>query len=330
MEIINIKYNNNVKVDKYFKNNNICFLDIETTGFNRNNNIIYLVGVLYKKNSSWYVKQFFANSISKEKELILNIASFLEAFDTIITYNGNNFDINFLNYKFRKYNLKYSLNNKTSFDIYQIIRRENLFLNLNSLKLESIEEYIGINRKDTLSGKDCIKYYFKYVNTRKKKYKDLILQHNYEDLIYLPYILKIIDIIKEKKTINIFFGEKIIGTKIKSIKLNNHILNINCYIPNLNIEPIIIYEKNYNLSLEPENNSLKIDIELEKGLVSTKETCWYFNIKNTPYENKMEDKSEFNLPDKLIAIKIDRKFEIENIKNLIKNIVETSLQNSLI
>lgn len=330
MDIYNIKHNENVKIDKYFKNKNICFLDIETTGFNRNRNTIYLVGVLYRDNKHWYVKQFFANSISKEKELIIHLADFLKVFDTIVTYNGDNFDINFLNHKFNQYKLNYSLNNKYSFDIYRIIRKENFFLNLDSLKLESIEEFIGIKREDTLSGKDCIDSYYLYLSTNNKKYKDLILQHNYEDLIYLPHILKVIDIIEKRKTITTSIGEKTIEIKIKDIMINKDILEVKCLFPPSNIEPVITYEKNYILNIDPDNDFLLVKIELKEGLLSTRETCYYTDISYASFENNIEDMSQFNLPKHLIPVKIDNKFQIENIKSIIKSIVESYFHRQLL
>lgn len=323
MDIYNIKLKENIKIGKYFRNTNICFLDIETTGFSRKRNIIYLVGVLYRENNYWYVKQFFANNISKEKELIIKLGNFLKTFDTIVTYNGDNFDINFLNHKFKQYELEYSLNDKCSFDIYRIIRKESLFLNLDSLKLESIEEFVGIKREDTLSGKDCIDSYYLYLNTNNKKYKDLILQHNYEDLIYLPDILKVIDIIKKRKTITISIGEKITEIRIKDMIINKDVLEVKCFFPSSTNEPIIIYEKNYILNIDPDNNSLLVKIELKEGLLSTRETCYYTDISHTPYGNSIEDMSQFNLPKHIIPVKIDNKFQIENIKSIIKCVVKS-------
>src|SRR5699024_6565747 len=327
MDVINNKYSRDDKINKYFKNTNICFLDIETTGFSRTKNIIYLVGVMYKANDYWYVKQFFANNFSEEKNLIIALANFLKPFDTIVTYNGDNFDISFLNYKFKKYNIEYSIYDIDSFDIYKTIKKENLFLILDSLKLESVEEFVGINRIDTLSGKDCIASYYQYLNTKNENHKNLILQHNYEDLIYLPKVLKIFDIIEKEKTVSILLKDEDIDIIIETFKTKGDMLEITCYQKNSDMDPIIFNGKNYNINWIPNNNHLSIEIEFKEGLLSTNETCLYIDNKNNLHINNIEDESKYNLPKHLIPIKIDKNFQINNIKNLIRSIMESILEN---
>ncbi len=330
MDIYTKKHKKNINISKYFKNNNICFLDIETTGFSRKKNIVYLVGCMYPKNNYWIVKQFFANSRDEEQNLISALANFLETFDTIVTYNGDNFDLNFLNQKFQKYNIKYSFSKNDSFDIYRNIKKENIFLNLDNLKLKSIEEFIGIYRKDTLDGKDCIKSYYNFLSTNDVKYKNLILQHNYEDLIYLPKILKIFDIIDKKKIITLYLKDSIVNIELKNINIDEDILKIKCICPIVNTEPIIHYENNYNLQWQPNNNFLSIDIEIKKGLLSTEKDCFYITIINNSLKINIKDTSEYNLPQNIIPIKIDKNFQIENIKCVVKNIIEYNLNNNLI
>ena len=48
----------------------ICFFDIETTGFSRNYNIVYLIGAVYFRNGISHYLQWLAESDSDEALLV--------------------------------------------------------------------------------------------------------------------------------------------------------------------------------------------------------------------------------------------------------------------
>ena len=103
----------------------VCFFDIETTGLNRNNDIIYLIGVLYfnKDKSSWELKQFFATELKYEVKLLELAAKFIDRFETIINYNGDSFDIPFVNHRLNLLNSKLKISKEKSLDIYAKLRQ---------------------------------------------------------------------------------------------------------------------------------------------------------------------------------------------------------------
>ena len=114
----------------------LCFFDIETTGLNRKKNIIYLIGILYfnEEDNFWELIQFFANSLESEALLLEEASRFLSSFDTIVNYNGNSFDIPFLNYRLDLHNLDLKIDVERSLDIYSLLRKDRDFLNLENLK----------------------------------------------------------------------------------------------------------------------------------------------------------------------------------------------------
>ena len=74
----------------------ICFFDIETTGFSRNYNIVYLIGAVYFRNGITHYLQWLAESDSDEAYILSAFNDFLKDFHTLIHFNGDAFDIPFI------------------------------------------------------------------------------------------------------------------------------------------------------------------------------------------------------------------------------------------
>lgn len=312
---VDIKNNSIYFSDK----DNICFLDIETTGLSRKYNFIYLVGFLYFdiKLNSYYVIQFFIDSKDKEKELLTRTINFLKNFEYIINYNGTNFDIPFINERCKQNNLNIQVDIDKSFDIYSILRKNKNLLNLDNLKLETVEEYLGIYREDQYSGLECIYFYKEYQETLNKELKDKILLHNFEDLIYLNQILKIIDIIYAKNSIKINTNDKSLMLIINEISFTNDFCHIDGsikYDSNINIST---FEKNYNASFNKDKFDLSFIIE--KGLIEKDTYAYFFNLNNinlNPSKNIFNN-SPYLLPCNIALLQINQKIFLDNIKTII-------------
>lgn len=156
--------------------------DIETTGFHRIKDHIIAITALYYKKEQCYISQWFAENIEEEISLLKEIKPFFDDKLFHITYNGNSFDIPFLNNKYQYYNISASINKSKCFDLYRFARKS---LVLDSYKLKKIEHALGIQRDDQISGKDCTIYYQEYLTTKDPLIANLILQHNYEDVLNL-------------------------------------------------------------------------------------------------------------------------------------------------
>ena len=77
----------------------IIFVDIETTGFTARSSKLYMIGCGYYEEGDWYVRQYFAETYSEEADIIKEFYSFLSCFKCIIHFNGNKFDIPYLQQK---------------------------------------------------------------------------------------------------------------------------------------------------------------------------------------------------------------------------------------
>ncbi|MBZ2175293.1 ribonuclease H-like domain-containing protein [Schnuerera sp. xch1] len=315
-----IKSKNNIY--NYFKKDNICFLDIETTGLSRKYNSIYLIGILYfnSKNNYWYLKQFFADKIDEERELLEAFNEFINGFDLIVTYNGKSFDLPFIKCRLSEFNISSKIYNIKDFDIYREIKSNNSYLNLKNLKLKTIEESLNIYRKDEYSGKDCINFYYQYTRNNDNTLKNNILKHNYDDLYYLIYIFKIFNVLKDIKTTYIDFNEnKKIKLEIKDIKINGDIFSVlSEVLPITNIN-MVSFQNNFNIRWENEN--LIINLEVKKGLITPTKKCLFIDTSYWQFNKKIYDLSQYMTPDNIILLKVEDKFEMKNIKNILKELI---------
>lgn len=317
MEIILNKVENKLDLSTYNLSQKSCFLDIETTGLSRSKNIVYLVGILYYdlNGDSWVLKQIFANKLEEEIDVLLEAIKTLKDYDNIINYNGSVFDIPFLNTRLKHHNIDYIINKEKSFDLYSIIRKEKNILNLKNLKLETLEKYIGIYREDTYSGRDCIKLYYEYLSKQDSILKKDILRHNREDLIYMLEIIKILDLINSKKTLSIHNPHTKLNYEfyIEDMYYDKNFLIINGIIEKDFNNPIVYYHTDYYLEVTADR--FHISIETNPGLIDSDKSAQFVQLNNLLNIHKR----------KILVLSIDNTFSMENIKKLLKIIIENSI-----
>ena len=320
------EFNNNIDYKKYFDDKEVCFIDIETTGLSSNYNSIYLIGLLYynKFKNVWTLVQLFADNISEESKILMNFISTIKNFDSIITYNGDTFDIPFINKRLEYLDINYEISKELSFDLYKVVKESRYYLNLENLKLKTLEKSIGIFRDDIYSGKECIQFYKDYVDTNNEEYSNRVLKHNYDDLFYMINIIEILDIIDERKTFFIDYKDKKITLKITSIETVGDIFILKgYYIENLNIK-LIHYDNNYSIIID-EDNQFELSMEYSTGLVSAEEKAIFVDKNKLALSNHIIDSTNYKLSSNVILLKIEKKFSIENIKAIVSDLITKSL-----
>lgn len=323
MEIIR-SYIDRSKLDS---NKNItkgmCFFDIETTGFSRSNDIIYLVGILYfdYKEDSWVLDQYFANDLKDEPLLIMEATKLLMSFQTIINYNGNSFDIPFMNHKLATYKIPLELDKSKSLDLYSLLRKNKSLLDVENLKLKTIEKYLGIYREDIYSGKDCIEFYKDYILTGARELKDRLLKHNYDDLYYLIDIIDVLDIIKAKKSFTINKDDVDIEFLLSNIKETKNNLVFKGDIKGLK-EKVIYYGTSFDLLIE-DTDEFKLTIHTSMGLVAPETTCIFINKTDFDISNPINVSHNYRLPQHIFLLKIQSQYLHEDILSLLQEIVSS-------
>lgn len=157
------------------------FFDIETTGFSPKTSSIYLIGCAFYTKSGWCIRQYFADTPAKEGEIVKAFTSFASTFSHFIHFNGQTFDVPFLQAKCKKHALPaFALQQQC--DIYKSISPYKNLLHLPGCRQRQLEEFIGLHREDPFNGGQLIELYRAYGEEKDERLLQVLLLHNLEDL----------------------------------------------------------------------------------------------------------------------------------------------------
>lgn len=320
MTNINEKISHPLNINHYFDKEHICFFDIETTGLNRNKNMIYLIGILYFDihTNNWILEQYFADNLDKEIDILNHFLAKITNFDVLITYNGNSFDIPFIEHRLKYHNMDYTIKKDKSFDLYQLIRKNKAFLPLENLKLKTIEEYLGFHREDKYTGYDCIKFYYDYIKSHKKYLKDDILKHNYDDLVHMLDVISIIDVLDTRKSFNLDFDGSSIKFTFDDIQTTKELMIIEGKLDKKLSNNIKHFDKHFQL-VTKDFDSFSFSIGFKRGYVSDNEIGSYIDTLNFPMLD-INDSTNYSLPSNIYILMVDKKYCVDNLKNIVKAI----------
>lgn len=201
-------YQSNI-FNRYFKDLKIGVLDIETTGLNPDKSKLIIGGLLTPQDNHLKVKQFFLDRRDEEPELLEAYLSSLKDIDVLVTYNGDHFDLPFIN---RRIHANTSVKSNPvssaislpfgsmpihqSFDLYRIIGRHSVLKRmLPNLKQKTVEDYMGLwsDRSDQISGRESVDLYYQYLKSKDPGLREIMLLHNRDDILQLSRLLKILD-----------------------------------------------------------------------------------------------------------------------------------------
>lgn len=176
-----------LRLEDYYRPEDIVVFDIETTGFAAETTLLCMIGCSFYQDGNWMITQWFNNDGISEREILLSFMEFIKSYKYIMHYNGDGFDIPYIQKKLAHYMLDYTFDNLESVDLYKHVRQFKNILHLDNLKQKSLERFLGINRLDKYTGGDLIKVYEEYLIKHTDNGKQLLFQHNYEDLEGLMY-----------------------------------------------------------------------------------------------------------------------------------------------
>ena len=181
-------------IEKFADKEKILYFDIETTGLSRKYCSIYLIGAMYFDEGKWMYAQWFADNYNDEANVIMAFQKFIKDYDCLIHFNGNSFDIPFVNDRADNYNIDLDLDRLKSVDIYKDISSLKNVLNLPNMKQKTLEEAVGIKRTDPFSGGELVEVYKEYVRTKDQKLIYPLLLHNREDVLYMGKITELLNL----------------------------------------------------------------------------------------------------------------------------------------
>jgi uncharacterized protein len=162
----------------------LVFLDTETTGLaGGTGTYAFLVGAGYVEDGRVVVQQFFMRDLDEEPALLAGVAALLQRFDSLVTYNGNGFDLPLLETRFvlarRRWPEHWHL------DLLGPARR--IFgLRCADCRLTTIEsEVLGLARDHDVPGAMIPALYFDYLRRRHPGALPRIFSHNRSDILSL-------------------------------------------------------------------------------------------------------------------------------------------------
>lgn len=171
------------------------FLDIETLGLSSSRFPIWLIGAARAdgdpKQSIFTVTQWLSEEPGDEKLLLSSLISYLAGCRQIITFNGDTFDLPFIEKRAEKYGLSVDFSSIDSFDLYKLCRKLLPLLPCGNCKLKTIEQFLGIFRRDQLDGRELIRLYNENRSRPSEDQEQLLLLHNFEDVENLIRLLSI-------------------------------------------------------------------------------------------------------------------------------------------
>lgn len=286
-------------------NNKDLVLDIETTGLDFKIDKLVLLGLVKKENNKSYVFQYFAENDNEEIRLLKIFLREIKG-KRLITFNGDTFDIPFLNARLISHQLM-PVFIEESLDIYKIIKMNSKFFSYESMKLVDIEKLIGINRDDPSRYKVISKLTDDII-TRDRPHP--ILKHNENDLIATEALSDIENLYINKLSIESKIGK----FWLSRANINKDIGNFEYQSENI-LNDLFVAENNYQISIKENKITLNLHVlygkfnEVDNGFVSINN----FDIKN---------ESEIDINDGLLIIRENSTYNFKNLLNLCKKIIE--------
>ncbi|MFZ5966184.1 MAG: ribonuclease H-like domain-containing protein [Bacillota bacterium] len=273
-----------------FLHNHVDFLifDIETTGLNPNIDKIILIGMLFVKNDQIIITQLFCNNKTDEVQLLQKFSKIIEGYDLYITYNGNTFDIPFLNKRLEINKIPYVIDRRKSFDLLKTVRSNRDLLNLPDCKLKTLEKFLGIQRTDTISGAESVLLYEEYVRSKDERLKHAVLLHNHDDLYYLGKCLSFLEYIPLNNLLQkapIMVKEEGTLCSINHIKIRKKKIHASGTCFSLAPFNQIHYDQSYNFSYDVHSNTFDLTVPLYTGQLLTGESCLFINQQEFPIFN---------------------------------------------
>lgn len=160
--------------------------DIETTGFSRYTNFIYLIGYLYKYRGQLIIKQLLAEKKEDEIFILEEFLNDCKNFDYLLTFNGNQFDIPFVITRADIHGLNTDLfEQMKKTDLFRLLKPLKKILPIPNSKQKSFEDFLQTNREDQMDGGQLIQIYLDYEKKASSHNEELLLLHNYEDVLGL-------------------------------------------------------------------------------------------------------------------------------------------------
>jgi uncharacterized protein YprB with RNaseH-like and TPR domain len=175
------------KMDVEFTRDRVCFLDIETTGLSPTT-YLFLIGLMFWEKSDFVAELVFARNYAEETAVLRYVRDTLARFDSVVTYNGDRFDLPFIETRLATTRVE-PLEPFASVDLLYTARR--VFRGvLPNCRLGTVERHLrGIDRTGDIPGRYIPEAYHDYVRTNDARAMRNVLYHNRMDLFTMAILI---------------------------------------------------------------------------------------------------------------------------------------------
>lgn len=152
------------------KPSDFLFFDIETTGLSPKTSRVFLLGCLYCTDSQVFeIRQFFAEDSTDAEEytLLKTFSDIVKTKKHLVHFNGTSFDLPYLIHRYEALGLEHPFSKIQQTDLYrELLHMPSFFKQMENHRQKTFETLVSYHREDTLSGKEMIKFYQKYQNSK--------------------------------------------------------------------------------------------------------------------------------------------------------------------
>jgi uncharacterized protein len=163
-----------------------CFLDVETTGLGLHaGTVAFLVGLGWVSPGGLRVEQYLMRDPAEEPALLHAVASVLQGFAGVVTFNGKTFDLPLLAVRAAMARRSPPHAGLVHCDLLHAARRA-WSHRTTSCRLVALEkQFLGLRRHDDLDGAAIPQVYLDALRSGRGEMLDPILTHNRHDLLSL-------------------------------------------------------------------------------------------------------------------------------------------------
>jgi uncharacterized protein YprB with RNaseH-like and TPR domain len=169
----------------------VAYLDIESTGLSPQQAGLTLVGLVFAEGGVRVLEQYFVDHAAEEAAVLKEAARRLRGFSGVVTYNGARFDLPFL--AIRAEICRVPWPPLQTYDLLQVaFAWQRQYKLLPNCRLQTVMAHFRLGRVDQTSGLEMVEAYRRWLQTGNPADRDLILDHNAEDLLLLPDLVPLL------------------------------------------------------------------------------------------------------------------------------------------
>jgi uncharacterized protein YprB with RNaseH-like and TPR domain len=170
-----------------FDKETVCFLDIETCGLSPTT-YLFLIGLMFWEQGRFVCDLVFARNYAEERAVLQYVRKTMSRFDTVVSYNGNSFDLPFIETRMSANRVE-PLAPFASVDLLYTARRVFRGILPNN-RLGTVERHIrGIKRTGDIPGRYIPDAYHDYVRSGDARAMKNVLYHNRMDLFTMAILI---------------------------------------------------------------------------------------------------------------------------------------------